>query len=85
MPGLSAALLKRLKLVGGRVEHKRRHDARVAVASHPNSDRQRWSNVSLVQRDELRALQAPLKERYQNEPDAAIVTLSAAGTLSTEL
>ena len=31
--------------------------------------------------NELRALQAPLKERYTDEPDAARVTLSAAGTL----
>jgi len=34
-----------------------------------------------VQRDALRELQAPLKERYASEPDAALVTLSAAGTL----
>ena len=31
--------------------------------------------------DELRSLQAPLKERYRSEPEAALVTLSAAGTL----
>jgi uncharacterized OsmC-like protein len=34
-----------------------------------------------VDRDELRALQAPLKARYKDEPDAGLVTLSAAGTL----
>ena len=34
-----------------------------------------------MQREELRALQAPLKERYASEPDAAVVTLSAVGTL----
>jgi uncharacterized OsmC-like protein len=34
-----------------------------------------------MDRDELRALQAPLKERYAAEPDAARVTLSASGTL----
>jgi uncharacterized OsmC-like protein len=34
-----------------------------------------------MQRDELRALQAPLKERYAREPEAAVVTLSASGTL----
>jgi uncharacterized OsmC-like protein len=34
-----------------------------------------------VQRDELRTLQAPLKERYSTEPDAALVTLSADGSL----
>ncbi|MFO7170788.1 MAG: OsmC family protein [Chloroflexota bacterium] len=31
--------------------------------------------------DELRALQAPLKERYRAEPEAALVTLRAQGTL----
>lgn len=31
--------------------------------------------------DELRAVQAPLKERYRGDPDAAIVTLSANATL----
>ncbi|HET7443476.1 MAG TPA: OsmC family protein [Solirubrobacterales bacterium] len=30
---------------------------------------------------DLRAIQAPLKERYQDEPEAALVTLSATGTL----
>jgi uncharacterized OsmC-like protein len=34
-----------------------------------------------VERDELRAVQAPLKERYASEPEAALVTLSASGTL----
>ena len=31
--------------------------------------------------DELRAIQAPLKDRYREEPDAAVVTLSAAASL----
>lgn len=34
-----------------------------------------------MDRDELRALQAPLKERYRENPDAAVVTLSATGSL----
>jgi uncharacterized OsmC-like protein len=34
-----------------------------------------------VDRDELRAAQAPLKERYKTEPAAALVTLSADGAL----
>jgi uncharacterized OsmC-like protein len=34
--------------------------------------------------DELRALQAPIKERYRQEPDAAVITLRAAGTLDPE-
>jgi len=28
---------------------------------------------------QLRALQAPLKERYRGDPDAALVTLAASG------
>ena len=31
----------------------------------------------------LRALQAPLKERYRNEPNAAFITLKAKGTLDS--
>lgn len=31
--------------------------------------------------DELRTLQAPLKERYRSEPDAALITLKAEGRI----
>jgi uncharacterized OsmC-like protein len=31
--------------------------------------------------EELRSIQAPLKERYRSEPDAGLITLSATGTL----
>jgi len=34
-----------------------------------------------VERDALRAIQEPLKERYREEPDAALVTLAARGEL----
>ncbi len=34
-----------------------------------------------MQRDELRAAQRPLRERYQSEPAAATITLAAAGDL----
>jgi len=34
-----------------------------------------------MERDELRAIQAPLKERYEEEPEAALVTLRASGSL----
>jgi uncharacterized OsmC-like protein len=34
--------------------------------------------------DALRALQAPLKERYRHEPEAALVTLRASGDLGAE-
>jgi uncharacterized OsmC-like protein len=34
-----------------------------------------------VEREELKALQAPLKDRYKTEPGAALVTLSAEGAL----
>ena len=33
--------------------------------------------------DELRAIQAPLKDRYRAEPDAALVTLKARGALDS--
>ena len=31
--------------------------------------------------DELRAMQAPIKERYKSEPKSAVITLKAKGTL----
>ena len=34
-----------------------------------------------MDRDQLRALQEPLKERYREDPDEALVTLAATGTL----
>ena len=34
-----------------------------------------------MDREQLRAIQAPLKEHYREEPEAALVTLSAAGSL----
>jgi uncharacterized OsmC-like protein len=34
-----------------------------------------------MEREELRSIQAPLKERYAEEPDAAAVTLRASGSL----
>ena len=34
-----------------------------------------------MEREQLRTIQAPLKERYQEDPGAAVVTLSASGQL----
>ena len=34
-----------------------------------------------MDRAALRSLQEPLKERYRDDPEAALVTLSATGTL----
>jgi uncharacterized OsmC-like protein len=34
-----------------------------------------------MDRDELRARQAPIKQRYRDEPESALVTLRAEGTL----
>ena len=31
--------------------------------------------------DQLRAMQAPIKQRYKDDPDAALITLKAKGTL----
>jgi len=38
-----------------------------------------------MDRDRLRDVQEPLKERYRQEPDAALVTLEASGTLGEGL
>jgi uncharacterized OsmC-like protein len=37
-----------------------------------------------MQADELRAMQAPLKARYRDEPQAAVVTLKAEGDIAGE-
>jgi uncharacterized OsmC-like protein len=37
-----------------------------------------------VDRTALRTIQAPLKERYRDEPDAAVITLHAAGDLARD-
>ncbi|MEA2703676.1 MAG: hypothetical protein QOD63_1621, partial [Actinomycetota bacterium] len=37
-----------------------------------------------MESDELRALQAPLKDRYREAPEAAMVTLRAEGRLGEE-
>jgi len=34
-----------------------------------------------MQADELRALQAPFKDRYQDDPGAAVITLAASGEI----
>jgi hypothetical protein len=36
-----------------------------------------------VNADEMRAIQAPLKERYRSDPKAAVVTLRASGALDS--
>ena len=36
-----------------------------------------------MQSDELRALQAPLKDKYRSDPGAALITLAARGTLDS--
>jgi uncharacterized OsmC-like protein len=46
------------------------------LASHDSGRK-----ICSVERDQLRALQGPLKDRYRSEPAAALVTLSAVGTL----
>jgi uncharacterized OsmC-like protein len=38
-----------------------------------------------MDRDTLRALQAPLKERYREQPEQALVTLTATGTLDDDV
>jgi uncharacterized OsmC-like protein len=51
-------------------------DGRRSFMATPSNDR-----PSLARRDALRAVQAPLKERYRERPATALLTLSAVGTL----
>lgn len=37
-----------------------------------------------MDRDELKAIQAPLKDRYRDEPTSAVITLEASGELGAE-
>jgi len=46
-----------------------------------SSPRTQLATAPPGQREELRALQAPLKDRYSHEPESALITLSATGTL----
>jgi len=39
------------------------------------------ADETLMDRDEFRAVQAPLKQRYRDDPPSALVTLRAEGTL----
>jgi uncharacterized OsmC-like protein len=47
--------------------------------------RQRSAYGGRVERDELRAIQAPLKERYERAPEEAVVTLEAEGSLGESI
>src|SRR5215831_10210641 len=50
----------------------RRHVVRAAKEIHMN-------------RDELRAIQQPLKDQYKVDPEAALITLRATGTLDDDV
>jgi hypothetical protein len=39
----------------------------------------------MMDSNQLRALQEPLKERYRQDPDEALVTLRATGTLGENI
>lgn len=44
-----------------------------------------WVGVPLMEKNELKELQAPLKERYKADPQSALVTLKAEGRLGEGL
>jgi len=37
-----------------------------------------------MDREQLRAIQTPIKQRYQDDPEAALITLSAEGELDEQ-
>jgi uncharacterized OsmC-like protein len=51
----------------------------------PRGHRRNGTVPRHMDRDALRSLQEPLKQRYRDEPDAARVTLRATGTLDDEI
>src|SRR5947199_2089087 len=51
-------------------------DARIKSAHDENEE-----GVSLMDATSLRAMQAPIKDKYKSEPGAAMITLRAKGTL----
>src|SRR3954452_23494072 len=50
----------------------------------PTPSRRAYAKMGAMDTTALRALQAPLKERYRAEPEAAVVTLKAEGALDDE-
>jgi uncharacterized OsmC-like protein len=62
----------------------------ISSAPHVNVLRMRYLGIgrdgtsSAVDREELRAVQAPLKERYREDADTALLTLRADGELGGE-
>jgi uncharacterized OsmC-like protein len=66
--GAIGVVLRRILTIG-------RHIGGVAV------DPIRRRSIWRVNREQLRSAQDPLKKRYRDDPDAALITLSAAGDL----
>ena len=56
----------------------------VAEASAVWPDESAWPTFQGMNRDELRAVQQPLKDAYRDDPDAALITLRADGVLGEE-
>jgi uncharacterized OsmC-like protein len=48
------------------------------------TEAQSRTEVTDMDAEQLRNLQAPLKSRYRDDPDAAVITLKASGELGTE-
>jgi hypothetical protein len=67
--------------VGVVVSHPSPHHLHKGVGTMVTGDFYREHGSGDVRRDELRAVQKPLKERYREEPTSAQVTLLAEGTL----
>lgn len=74
----SAVRMSRSRSHGGQPDTRLDHPARQVGILTATSSRE---GVPAMRRDQLRAMQAPLKERYRSEPEAAVVTLEADGVL----
>src|SRR5260370_8016676 len=54
------------------------------LAAGPDRPKASWGKEIDMDSADLRALQAPIKDRYRREPEAALVTLKARGTLADQ-
>src|SRR6185436_15979103 len=88
-PGAEGALARALPGAGDQLRARRLlvladHAARRALRRRLRPDPQSFGvrpGASLMKTEELKALQAPIKDRYRKEPQAALVTLRAQGRI----
>src|SRR5438034_174379 len=67
-----------------RLQRVHEHHERDRACSECGEHRSSISTICSMDREQLRATQGPIKERYRREPEAALITLRADGTLDDD-